>query len=75
MIYGYNSKLSSHGIDTIMDYGREFLEAIKRLRHTQEVGGICYICLVALLIKASASSERDRSFLLCIVLGGSYSLM
>ncbi|KAH6694334.1 hypothetical protein BKA61DRAFT_647691 [Leptodontidium sp. MPI-SDFR-AT-0119] len=37
MIYGYNSKLSSHGINTIMDYGREFLEAIKRVRHTQEL--------------------------------------
>jgi protein SERAC1 len=38
MIYGYNSKLSSHGVDTIMDYGREFLEGIKRIRYTQEVG-------------------------------------
>jgi hypothetical protein len=34
MIYGYNSKLTSHGVDTIMDYGREFLEGIKRVRHT-----------------------------------------
>lgn len=32
MIYDYNSKLSSHGIHTIMDYGREFMEAIKRVR-------------------------------------------
>jgi len=40
MIYGYNSKLSSHGINRIMDYGREFLEAIKRVRHTTEVGYI-----------------------------------
>jgi hypothetical protein len=38
MTYGYNSKLSSHGIDTIMDYRREFLEGIKRIRYTQEVG-------------------------------------
>lgn len=38
MIYGYNSKLSSHGINTIMDYGREFLEGIKRIRNTKEVG-------------------------------------
>ncbi|KAH8747562.1 hypothetical protein BGZ57DRAFT_169214 [Hyaloscypha finlandica] len=37
MIYGYNSKLSSPGIDTIMDYGRAFLDRIKRVRHTQEV--------------------------------------
>ena len=37
MIYGYNSKLSSHGIDTIMDYGREFIEEIKKVRNTEEV--------------------------------------
>jgi hypothetical protein len=37
MIYGYNSRLSSHGVDTIMDYGREFLEEIKRVRYTKEV--------------------------------------
>src|ERR1700733_5980107 len=36
-IDGYNSKQTSHGVDTIMDYGREFLEGIKRVRHTQEV--------------------------------------
>src|SRR5437763_11226861 len=39
MIYGYDSKLSSHGIDKILDYGRDFLEGIKRVRQTQEVGG------------------------------------
>jgi hypothetical protein len=38
MTYGYNSKLSSYGIDTIMDYGREFLEEIKQVRNTAEVG-------------------------------------
>ena len=32
MIYSYNSKLSSYG-DTIMDYRREFLEGIKRVRY------------------------------------------
>jgi hypothetical protein len=37
MIYGYNSKLSSHGIDTIMDYGREFLEKLKLIRNSKEV--------------------------------------
>jgi hypothetical protein len=40
MIYGYNSKLLSHGVDRIMDYGREFLEGIKRVRYTQEVVGL-----------------------------------
>jgi hypothetical protein len=37
MIYGYNSKLSSHGINTILDYGRELLEELKKIRNTEEV--------------------------------------
>jgi hypothetical protein len=37
MIYGYNSKLSSHGVDTILDYGRELMEEIKKIRNTKEV--------------------------------------
>jgi hypothetical protein len=37
MIYGYNSKLSSHGIDTIMDYGRELIEELKKVRNSDEV--------------------------------------
>ncbi|RGP78881.1 ankyrin repeat-containing [Fusarium longipes] len=37
MIYGYNSKLSSHGIDTIMDYGRELMEELKKIRNSEEV--------------------------------------
>jgi hypothetical protein len=37
MIYGYNSKLSSHGVDTIMDYDRELIEEIKKVRDTDEV--------------------------------------
>jgi hypothetical protein len=40
MIYGYNSKLSSRGIGTILDYGREFLEEIKKIRATKEVSGL-----------------------------------
>ncbi|KAH8682822.1 hypothetical protein BGZ60DRAFT_205902 [Tricladium varicosporioides] len=70
MIYGYNSKLSSHGINNIMDYGREFLEAIKRVRHTQELrerplffiahsfGGII---LAHCLVKAVQTDERDHA--------------
>lgn len=38
MIYGYNSKLSSHGVDTILDYGRELMEEIKKIRNMKEVG-------------------------------------
>jgi hypothetical protein len=37
MTYGYNSKLSSHGVDTIMDYGRSLLEELKKIRSTEEV--------------------------------------
>jgi hypothetical protein len=37
MTYGYNSKLSSHGVDTILDYGRELMEEIKKIRNTKEV--------------------------------------
>jgi protein SERAC1 len=37
MIYGYNSKLASHGVDTLMDYGRGFLESVKGVRNTREV--------------------------------------
>jgi hypothetical protein len=37
MIYGYNSKLSSHGVDTILDYGRELMDEIKKIRNTKEV--------------------------------------
>ncbi|KAJ5884884.1 hypothetical protein N7495_009394 [Penicillium taxi] len=37
MIYGYNSKLSSPGIDTILDYGRGLMEEIKKIRNTTEL--------------------------------------
>ena len=37
MIYGYNAKLSSRGIDTILDYSRGFLEEIKNVRRGKEV--------------------------------------
>jgi hypothetical protein len=37
MIYGYNSRLASQGIDTIMDYGRGLMEELKKVRNTEEV--------------------------------------
>lgn len=40
MIYGYNSKLTSHGVDTIMDYGRGLIEEIKKIRSTEEVSTV-----------------------------------
>lgn len=45
MIYGYNSKLSSHGIDTIIDYGRELMEELEKVRTTEEVSIVCRIWL------------------------------
>lgn len=38
MIYGYNSKLLVRGTKTIIDYGREFLNELKKIRNTDEVG-------------------------------------
>jgi hypothetical protein len=40
MIYGYNAKLSTHGIDTIMDYGRGLMEELKKVRNTEEVSAV-----------------------------------
>ncbi|KAI7759632.1 hypothetical protein LZL87_014155 [Fusarium oxysporum] len=69
MIYGYNSKLSSHGIDTIMDYGRELMEELKKIRNTEEIrqrplffiahsfGGIL---LAHCLVKAVQTNEDDH---------------
>ncbi|KAI9765188.1 MAG: hypothetical protein M1840_007781 [Geoglossum simile] len=36
MIYGYNSKLQSHGIHSIRDYSRDFLNELKAARRSQE---------------------------------------
>jgi hypothetical protein len=44
MIYGYNSKLTSHGVDTIMDYGRGLMEEIKKIRGTEEVSAVITCC-------------------------------
>lgn len=74
MIYGYNSKLSSFGNDTIIDYGREFLEGIKRIRNTQKAR-ISLALEVLLLMWANLSSERGLSFSLRIALEVSYWLM
>ena len=40
MIYGYNSRLSTHGVDTIMDYGRGLMEELQKVRNTDEVKAI-----------------------------------
>lgn len=34
---GYNSKLSNHGVDTIMDYGWGLLEELEKARRTEVV--------------------------------------
>ncbi|KAL7931190.1 hypothetical protein V8C35DRAFT_323889 [Trichoderma chlorosporum] len=68
MTYGYNSKLSTRGNDTIMDYSRGLMEALKKIRNTEELrqrplffiahsfGGII---LAHCLIKAGLTNEDD----------------
>jgi hypothetical protein len=58
MIYGYNSKLLSHGLNTIMDYGRGLLEELRKVRSTEEVSrdaGCRYGCIVS-----ESASARPR---------------
>lgn len=40
MIYGYNSKLSNRGTNTIRDYCRKFLEEIRKVRNTDQVRNV-----------------------------------
>ncbi|KAJ5593550.1 hypothetical protein N7537_010454 [Penicillium hordei] len=67
MIYGYNSKLSSHGVDTILDYGRELMEEIKKIRNTKEQRPlICIahsfggIIVAHCLVRAIQTMEEDH---------------
>jgi hypothetical protein len=54
MIYGYNAKLSSHGVDTIMDYGRGLIEEIKKIRSTEEVSAVMTYCQESANMKLTA---------------------
>src|SRR6266480_4618293 len=47
MIYGYNAKLSSRSIDTILDYSRGFLEEIKSIRRSKEVKFLYHMSFLA----------------------------
>ncbi|CEO59599.1 hypothetical protein PMG11_04271 [Penicillium brasilianum] len=40
MIYGYNSIRSSRGVDTILEYGRELMEEIKKIQNTKKAGAV-----------------------------------
>jgi hypothetical protein len=40
MIYGYNSKLTTHGTDTILDFGRGLMEELKKIRNSEKVSFI-----------------------------------
>jgi hypothetical protein len=40
MIYGYSSKLSTHGVDTIIYYGRGLIDELKKIRNTEEVRAV-----------------------------------
>ncbi|KUL81466.1 hypothetical protein ZTR_09035 [Talaromyces verruculosus] len=70
MIYGYNSKLSSHGVDTILDYGRQLMEEIKKIRNTKELQqsplffiahSFGWIILVHCLVRAIQTMDKDHS--------------
>lgn len=37
IIYGYNSKLSTHKVNTILNYGRGLIEELKKVRNTKKV--------------------------------------
>jgi hypothetical protein len=41
MVYGYNLKLSSRGVGTILEFGRGLMEELKQIRNTKEV--ICIL--------------------------------
>ncbi|KFY34178.1 hypothetical protein V494_06986 [Pseudogymnoascus sp. VKM F-4513 (FW-928)] len=69
MTYGYNSKLATHGVDTIMDYGRGLMEELKKIRNTEELRkrplffiahGFGGIILAHCLIKAVQTDEDDH---------------
>jgi hypothetical protein len=55
MIYGYNSKLSSHGIDTIMDYGRGLIEELKKIWNTEEVSAVMRCCNGSASVRLTAT--------------------
>ncbi|KAF3399052.1 hypothetical protein DPV78_006687 [Talaromyces pinophilus] len=69
MIYGYDSKLSSHGVDTILDYGRGLMEEIKKIRNTKELQqrplffiahSFGSIILAHCLVRAISTMEEDH---------------
>ncbi|WJG35446.1 uncharacterized protein FOBCDRAFT_136599, partial [Fusarium oxysporum Fo47] len=59
MIYRYNSKPSSHGINTIMDYGRELIEELKEVRNLDEASVINIIPELTLRCQPHAPVGRD----------------
>ncbi|OBT40026.1 hypothetical protein VE00_09394 [Pseudogymnoascus sp. WSF 3629] len=69
MIYGYNSRLSTHTVDTIIDYGRGLMEELKKIRNTEELRkrplffiAHCFggIILAHCLVKAVQTDESDH---------------
>ncbi|KAL6886868.1 hypothetical protein GGI43DRAFT_426205 [Trichoderma evansii] len=67
MIYGYNSKLSTHGVNTIMDYSRGLIEELKKIRNTERKRPLFFIAhsfggiiLAHCLVKAVQVDENDH---------------
>jgi hypothetical protein len=63
MIYGYNAKLTVHGADTILDYGRAFSEALKSVRYNDEVRYIK--CCLRITTKATSQASEAASLFRC----------
>lgn len=70
MIYGYNSKLSSRGTNTIMDYGRGLLEEIRKIRKTEQVRVITIGCYEAWLTASLLQLWQRPLFFIAHSFGG-----
>ncbi|KAL9625383.1 MAG: hypothetical protein Q9160_000446 [Pyrenula sp. 1 TL-2023] len=83
MIYGYNSKLGSRGISTILDFGRGFLEEIQQIRGTPKLrerplifighsfGGI----IIAHCLIKSIQASHEHSPLIASLYPATYGLL
>ncbi|KAL9121714.1 MAG: hypothetical protein Q9187_001729 [Circinaria calcarea] len=60
-VYGYNSKLSSHGVDTIMDYGRKLIEELKKVWNTEEVSAVMRCCYESVSMRLTAATTANKT--------------
>lgn len=60
MAYGFNSNLKSNAVHTVLDYTRGFLNEVKSVRSSEEVGVIC----LSKIKDANPTQERQRPLVL-----------